>query len=88
MENIILKLKYGVTLIEQNSVTGLSLAGHIRLAKDAQQAALIQALGAHEQPLDALQKLVCAHNATLMIDADTALTLAAFILDFEYYIKS
>jgi hypothetical protein len=88
MENIILKLKSGVTLIEQNGVTGLSLAGHVRLAKDAQQADLIQALGAHEQTLEELQKPLRTLNATPAVDADMALALAAFILDFEYYIKS
>lgn len=88
MENIILKLKSGVTSMEQNGVPGLSLAGRVRLAKDARQAALIQAVAAHEQPLEALQQILHARDDPPTADANAALELAAFILDFEEYIES
>lgn len=87
MENILFKLKPGVTLAEQNGMPGLSLAGRVRLAKDARQTALIQALTLHEQPLEALQKILRTWDGSSGTEADTALALAAFILDFEDYIE-
>lgn len=87
MENMILKLKIGVTPMDKNGVPGLSLAGCTRFAKDARQAALIQALAVHEQPLEALKKLLQTRDGSPTTDADAALVLAAFILDFEEYIE-
>lgn len=74
--------------MEQNGVPGLSLDGRVRLAKDARQAALIQALAAHEQPLEALQKILHERDGPSPDENDAALELAAFILDFEEYIES
>ncbi len=88
MENIMFKLKPGVTPVEQNGVPGLFFAGSMRFAKDAQQTALIHALTAHEQTLEALQKILHTRDGSSAVDADAALALAAFILDFEDYIES
>lgn len=88
MENIIIELKPGVTPMEQSGVPGLSLAGRIRLAKNAQQAALIHALAAREQPLEELHTILHERNGPTPDENAEALELAAFILDFEEYIES
>lgn len=87
MKKTMFKLKPGVTPVEQNGVPGLFFAGSVRLAKDARQTALIQALTAHEQTLEALQKILHTRDGSSTADADAALVLAAFILDFEDYIE-
>lgn len=87
MKRPLFKLKPGVLPVEQNGMPGLSLAGHIRFAKDKQQAALIRALAARAQPLQAMQTILSAPNSTSSDEAAAALTLAAFILDFEEYIE-
>lgn len=88
MKNTILRLKHGVTLTEQDGRMGLSLAGHTKFAKNPWQAIILQTLTEKAQPLKNLTSASPTRNGSSPDEAMAALEMAAFILDFDYYIQS
>lgn len=88
MKNTILRLKHGVTLAEQDGRLGLSLAGHTKFAKNPWQAIILRTLTEQAQPLESLTSTSPTRNGSKPDEAMAALEMAAFILDFDYYIKS
>lgn len=87
MKQTTLKLKPGVSLLEQEGKIGVSLQGRQQLARSALQGGLLRALGEGGQTLEALHGV--AHSLGAPSDDNgTALLLAEFILDFGDYLES
>ena len=88
MENTIFRLKPCVTLTEQDGRVGVSLAGSTRFAKNAWQASILRTLIEQAQSLEGLAAILHLGNGSPLDEAAEALELAAFILDFDYYLES
>lgn len=88
MENTIFRLKPGVKLTEQDGRVGVSLAGNTLFAKDACQAIILRKLIGQEQSLESLTAILHTRKGSPLDEATAALGLAAFILDFDYYLES
>jgi|GEM_PF-1271846 len=88
MDQIMLTLKPGVTLAEQDGQIGLMLQGRICFAKDAQQAEILRALVLQSQSLETLMALLPTGNTPLENDHRISLTMAAFILEFGEYLET
>lgn len=82
-EKSVLALKPGVVFAEKDGQVWLTLNSLTRIAKDAEQCRLLQALRFGGQSPDALAGLLRQQD-----EGAAALTLAAFILDFEDYLES
>jgi hypothetical protein len=87
MEKAMLVLRQDVTPTVRDGVPGLTRGGRTRLARDDTQAALLQALAGGGQSLEHLVRTLTASGASPLDQADAALALAAFILDFEEYLE-
>jgi hypothetical protein len=57
------------------------------MARDAGQTALLRALCSGGLPLDGVAAVLCPAGSAAT-EADSALALAAFILDFENFLES
>lgn len=87
MGRLMLSLKPGAELIERGEQAGLALRGRTRMARDAGQTALLRALCSGGLPLDGVAAVLCPAGSAAT-EADSALALAAFILDFEFFLES
>ena len=87
MDETMLTLKTGVTLIEQEGQFGLVLHGRTQFAKNPRQTEILQALT--EQPLspESLMALLRARDGP-QNENENSLAIAGFILDFGDYIKA
>jgi len=88
MENIVLSLKAGTSAVLQNGMAALCLGGRTQPARDPLQAALIRTLSDGPRTVEALTTFVHARGGPQCTEADAALTLAGFILDFKEYLES
>lgn len=88
MDETILTLKHGVTLIEQNGKIGLMLNGRTKYAKDARQEALLNALVMKKQTLEGLKELIQTRGSWSDGDNEISLVIAEFILDFGEYLEA
>jgi hypothetical protein len=83
MEQTILTLKPDVVFAERDGAVWLTRRSLTRVAKDLEQARMLRALHAGSQTPESLALLLQSRD-----EAAAALTLAAFILDFEEYLES
>lgn len=83
MEHTVLNFQPGVQLVVASGQTGVWLNGVTKMAGSSGQEKILRALSAGRQSLEALQHLLDEQD-----EAASALTLAAFILDFEKYLES
>ncbi|MEA4973611.1 MAG: hypothetical protein VB119_10645 [Candidatus Metalachnospira sp.] len=86
MDKTLLKLKPGVTLIEQDGGFGFTLDGRTKFAKNAEQEIILRALAEQPQTLEKLFSWLCVKGSTTFRYTDASLALAEFILDLDYYI--
>jgi hypothetical protein len=86
MEENRLCLKPGVTLVEQDGKTGLTLGGVARFTREPRQAEILRLLTHGAQPLTALPALL-ASGADPPDEGTAALALADLILAFEDYLE-
>ncbi len=87
MENIMLCLKSGAVLIEENGQVGLTLSTHTHFAKDKEQVSLLRALIRKSQLPEDLITLLSPCIKTPVSKADVALIIAEFILDFDAFLE-
>lgn len=87
MEKIMLQLKPGAVLIEENGQMGLTLSTHSRFAKNKEQATLVGALSRKPQLLNDLIPLLSSCIKTPVREADIPLIIAEFILDFGAFLE-
>ena len=88
MDQIMLTLKFGVTLAELGGQTGLVLDGHVRFAKDARQAEILRVLIEQPRTVESLMALLHARDGPPENDHRISLDLAGFILDFGEYLEA
>jgi len=86
-DNVILKLKDGVKLIEQDGRLGFSLDGHTQFAKNEDQEIILKELAKQPQSLEKLYAWLCLKSGKTFRYTDASLALAEFILDLDYYIE-
>ncbi len=87
MNQIMLTLKHGVTLIEQGGQTGLALQGRTRFAQDPRQAKILRALVPRPQSLESLMALLHTGNDPPENEPGISLAMAGFILDFGEFLE-
>jgi hypothetical protein len=88
MEETMLTLKQGVTLIEQSGQAGFSLNGNTRFAKDARQIAILQAMAERPLPLGSLTALLRDCESPPDGANEIPLAIAEFILDFGEFLEA
>lgn len=88
MEETMLTLKHGVTLIEQSGQLGFLLNGQTKFAKDARQTAILQAMAERPHPLGSLTALLHSRENQPYGVNEIPLTIAEFILDFGEYLEA
>ena len=85
MDDKMLGLKPGAEHIRRGALMGLRLDGHDRLTGDPLQKEILNLLCCGAQTICSVSEHISAGKA--MDEAQTSLTLAAFILDFEEYLE-
>ena len=88
MDETMLILKSGVTLIKEDGQVGLVMNGRTRFAKDARQAEILQALILQSQSPDSLTELLQMRKGSSESNNEISLAIAEFILDFGEYLEA
>ncbi len=88
MEETMLTLKPGATLIELNGQIGILLNDRAKYTKDDRQSALLSALVLKNRPLESLKELIQAQVSGADGENEISLAIAEFILDFGEYLES
>lgn len=86
MDETMLTLKAGVTLIGKGSQVGLMLKGLVQFAKDARQAEILRVLLLKSQSPESLAVLL--HTGNGPPANEISLAIAEFILDFGTYLET
>jgi len=87
MDNTILLLKTGTTVLHEGGRTGLMFDGAAKFASNAFHEALIEDLGKGGRTLAEITRDAARYDNWNGNEAETALAIASFILEFEDYLE-